>query len=72
MRFDLRLLGVTETGRKCQAVISVYANSEKELKEQADLDARRAAWIASDPPYESIPDGSKITIENVQKVWQRK
>lgn len=68
MRFDLRLRGVTAAGKKCQADISVYANSEAELKKQADLAARKAAWEAAEAPFDPIPDGSQITIESVERL----
>ena len=68
MRFDLRLRGRTASGQKCQADVSVYAKSEKQLKKQADHAARSAAWIATDPPHDPIPEGSQIIIERVEKI----
>ena len=68
MRLDLRLKGRTAAGQKCQADVSVYAGSQKELMEQADKAARSAAWIATDPPHDPIPEGSEITVENVEKI----
>ena len=68
MRLDLRLRGRTATGQKCQADISVYASSQKELQEQADIAARSAAWLAANPPHDPIPEGSQITVENVEKI----
>ncbi len=68
MRFDLRLHGQTASGQKCQADISVYANSQQDLQEQADIAARSAAWIAAEPPHDPIPEGSHITVENVEKI----
>jgi hypothetical protein len=46
----------------------VYAKSKSELQEQADLAARKAAWLAVEPPYDPIPDGSHITIERVERI----
>ena len=37
MRFNLRLKGRSADGVKCQADVSVYAGSQKELLEQADV-----------------------------------
>lgn len=68
MRFDLRLHGRSPSGQKCLADISVYANSQKELWEQADIAARSAAWMAADAPFDPIPEGSQITVEHVEKL----
>lgn len=68
MRLDLRLKGHTASGQKCQADVSVYAKSQKDLMKQADTAARSAAWIAVDPPHDPIPEGSQITIEHVEKL----
>lgn len=68
MRFDLRLRGRTASGQLCQADVSVYADSRKELMAQADAAARTAAWLATDPPHDPIPEGSHITIEHVEKL----
>jgi len=68
MRFDLQLLGVTETGQKCRALITVYANSKKELEKQAQVSSETAAWEAFDPPHEPIIDGSQITVEGVEPI----
>lgn len=68
MRLDLRLHGRTPAGQKCQADVSVYAKSQKDLMKQADNAARSAAWIATDPPHDPIPEGSQITVENVEKI----
>ncbi len=68
MRFDLRLLGVTETGQKCRALITVYASSKKELEKQAQVSSETAAWEAFDPPYAPITDGSQITVEGCEPI----
>ena len=68
MRFDLRLHGTTETGQKCRADISAYANSERELKKQADWAAKKAVWLTAEPPFDPIPDGATITIERVERL----
>ena len=43
MRLDLRLHGVTETGIKCRADVSVYAGSQRDLFKHADIAAKTAA-----------------------------
>jgi hypothetical protein len=68
VRLDLRLHGRTADGQECRADVSVYAKSKSELQEQADLAARKAAWLAVEPPYDPIPDGSHITIERVERI----
>ena len=68
MRFDLRLHGRTKDGKKCQADVSVYARSQKQLFKQADAASRQAAWMSAAPPFDPIPEGSEITVERVQKL----
>ncbi len=68
MRFDLRLHGRTSSGQHCQADVSVYASSEKDLLEQAQKVAEKAAWLDRDPPHTPIPEGSAITVERVQRL----
>jgi hypothetical protein len=68
MRLDLRLHGRTATGQKCQADISVYATSAKDLQKQADLAAQTAAWMTTEKPIEPIPEGSEITVEHVEQI----
>lgn len=68
MRFDLRLIGVTASGQKCRALITVYANSKQELEKQAQVGSETAAWEAFDSPHEPIVDGSQITVEGVEPV----
>jgi len=68
MRLNLRLHGHTASGQKCQADISVYASSQQKLMEEADNAARSAAWVATDPPHDPIPEGSEITVEHVEKL----
>jgi hypothetical protein len=68
MRLNLRLHGTTASGQKCQADVSVYATGPRDLQKQADEAARSAAWITSDPPNDSIPEGSHITVEHVEKI----
>lgn len=68
MRLDLRLHGRTASGQKCQADVSVYASSQKELMKEADTAARSAAWVATDPPHDPIPEGSQIAIEHLEKI----
>jgi hypothetical protein len=68
MRLDLRLHGRTATGQKCQADVSVYATSAKELQKQADLTAQTAAWMTAEKPIEPIAEGSEITVEHVERI----
>jgi hypothetical protein len=68
MRFDLRLHGRTASGQQCQADVSVYAGSQRQLQKQAQRAAESAAWLAKDPPHEPIPEGSAITVEHVEKI----
>lgn len=68
MRFNLRLKGRTADGVACQADISVYAGSQTELMEQADIAARSAAWMTAAAPFDPIPEGSQITVEHVEKL----
>ncbi len=68
MRFDLRLHGRTASGQNCQADVSVYANSQRDLQEQAKKVAEKAAWLAKDPPFDPIPEGNAITVERVEKL----
>jgi hypothetical protein len=68
MRFDLRLRGRTASGQKCQADVSVYARSQKQLVQQAKKAATSAAWHASAPPHELIPEGQHITVEHVERL----
>ena len=68
MRFDLRLLGVTASGQKCRALITVYASTKSELEKQAQLNSTTAAWEATDPPHDPIAEGSQITVESVEPI----
>jgi hypothetical protein len=68
MRLDLRLHGKTADGRKCQAEVSVYVRSKRELFKEAALAARTAAWVSAEAPHDPIPDGSQITVEHVEKI----
>lgn len=68
MRLNLRLKGRTADGQECSADISVYATSAADLQKQADIAARSAAWLAKEPPYDPIPEGSQITVEGVEKL----
>jgi len=68
MRFNLRLHGRTAEGQKCRTDISVYANSQRDLRRQADKAAKSAAWLAEAAPYDPITPGSQITIERVEKI----
>jgi hypothetical protein len=68
MRFDLRLNGRTGSGQECQADVSVYAGSQRDLREQAEKAAETAAWLTAVAPYDPIPEGSHITIERVEQL----
>lgn len=65
MRYDLRLHGVTADGVKCRADISAYARTKDELFKEADAAGRLGPWTAIEPPYDLIPEGSQITVEDV-------
>ena len=66
MRFDLRLLGRTGEGKKCQADISVYAGPKDELDREAMKAAESAAWRFSEDNEDWVPEGSHITVEEVK------
>lgn len=66
MRFNLRLHGQTKDGKACQADISVYAANAAELQTEAEKASANAVWEYSAPPHESVPEGSEITVENVE------
>jgi hypothetical protein len=68
MHFDLRLHGRTATGQECQAEISVDAESQQDLQEQAKRASEAAAWRAKDPPHQPIPEGSQIIVEHVERI----
>lgn len=68
MRFNIRLLGRTDSGQRCQADVSVYARSQRGLQEQARKAAETAVWLARDPPHEAIPEGSSIIVEHVKRL----
>jgi len=67
MRLNLRLHGRTADGRECQADL-VYAVSANDLQKQADDAARTAAWMTCQAPFDHIPEGSQIVVENVEKL----
>lgn len=66
MRFDLLLLGTTAGGRRCEARVSVYANSKAALQEQAHKAAEDGPWHAADNPDELIAETEAITVERVK------
>ena len=66
MRFDLRLHGVTGDGKKCQADVSVYANSQSQLLKEAHRAAEHATWRYVGGDEEWVPEGSAITVERVE------
>ena len=68
MRFDLRLHGRSASGQRCRADVSVYAASQRQLQEQARKASETAAWLAAEPPYDPIPEGSAITVERVERL----
>jgi hypothetical protein len=68
MRFNLRLNGRTALGQSCRADVSVYANSQNDLQEQARKAAGTASWVASEPPHDPISEGSTITVESVERI----
>ena len=66
MRFDLRLHGRTEDGRRCIADVSVYADSAESLKDEAHQAATNAPWHTDDDAATWIPDNSTIIVERVE------
>ena len=66
MRFDLRLYGLTDSGKPCVAEVSVYANSAASLQREAHEAATTAAWHTDDEQATWIPDGATITVERVE------
>jgi hypothetical protein len=68
MRFNLRLHGRTAGGVRCQADVSVYANSKTQLQREAKAAAENAPWHALGPDAEWIPDGAHITVERVERL----
>ena len=66
MRFDLRLRGVASGGRKCAMEVSVYADSQAQLQEQALIASRKGPWHFEDA-NEPVPDGEHITVEHVER-----
>ena len=47
--------------------MSVNAGSQRDLQGQAQRAAEKAAWVAADPPYDPIPEGTAITVERVER-----
>lgn len=66
MRFDLLLLGRTGHGRRCEARVSVYADSRKSLQEQAHKAAENGPWYAVDNPTELVDECETVTVERVK------
>jgi hypothetical protein len=71
MRFDLRLHGKTADGVPCRADITIYANSEKQMLDEAHKASERADWHRAVAPHEDIPEGSFITVEHVSTLGQK-
>ena len=66
MRFDLRLHGRTEDGRRCVADVSVYANSAESLKREAHEAAKNAPWQIDDVEATWVRDNSTIVVERIE------
>ena len=66
MRFDLRLHGRTEDGKRCVADVSVYANSADSLKHEAHEAAKNAPWHIDDEAATWVRDNSTIVVERVE------
>lgn len=66
MRFDLRLHGRTEDGKRCMADVSVYANSADSLKYEAHEAAKNAPWHIDDEAATWVRDNSTIVVERVE------
>jgi hypothetical protein len=70
MRFDLRLRGKT-SGRRCVLETSVYASSQRQLKERAATAATEGPWYY-EGTNEPVPDGAKITVEHVEQMKKKR
>jgi hypothetical protein len=66
MRFDLRLHGRTKDGKKCQADISVFANSKGQMERETIAASENAAWHSLPPNEDWVPEGSTIIVEHVE------
>jgi hypothetical protein len=66
MRFDLLLLGRTSGGQRCEARVSVFANSQAALQEEAHKAAENGPWHLADNPAELVAESETITVERVK------
>ena len=66
MRFDLLLHGLTGSGKKCFADVSVYANSAKELQDEVHKAGENGPWHADDTGAALIEESETITVERVE------
>jgi hypothetical protein len=67
MRFDLRLHGRTESGRECVMELTVHAQSQSELVENAKKQSAAGPWYYCGTS-EPVPTTEKITVEHVEQV----
>ena len=72
MRYNIRLLGRTKDGRRCRADITVYAQSQRQLVDQAKRVSEDADWHYTEPPFDDLPEGSHITVEHVERLGSSK
>lgn len=72
MRFDLRLHGRTSDGKPCRCDVSVYANSQQQLQDEAKKAAETAAWHGLDAGQEWVAEGAHITVERVERLEIKK
>jgi hypothetical protein len=70
MRFDLRLQGMTESGRACVMELTVYAQGEKDMLEKSQQQSTEGPWYYKGT-NEPVPQTEKITVEGVEQLKDR-
>jgi hypothetical protein len=70
MRFDLRLLGRTDSGKECYMVTTVYASSGQQIEEEAAKAAAQGPWYYKGTD-EVVPLIERITVENGEHLNKR-
>ncbi len=71
MRFDLRLLGRTKSGKGCVLETSVYASSSDQLQEEAAKAAEQGPWYYQDST-DLVPETEPITVEHVEQMKKKR
>jgi hypothetical protein len=66
MRFDLLLLGRTASGKPCEARVSVHANSQQGLQDEAHRAAENGPWYYRDASAAAVSENESITVERVK------